>query len=210
MILCFALKGGSGTTVVASALALSLQPSLLVDLDGDVPATLGMAEPTGPGVAEWMRSAASTADSLAALGIAASPAMSVVPRGQGPMPEAGYARLVSAVARERGAVVVDAGTRAPHADLLAAASRSLLVTRPCYLALRRASALRVPVSGVVLIAEPGRALRARDVEGALGAPVVAELLYDPSVGRAVDSGLLASRLPRPLARLGNSLRSVAA
>lgn len=210
MILCFALKGGSGTTVVACACALSLQPSLLVDLSGDVPAALGMAEPGGPGVAEWMRSATSTADSLAALGIAATAGVSVVPRGQGLMPEAAYARLVGALANERGTVVVDAGTGVPHPDLLAAASCSLLVTRPCYLSLRRASALRVPVSGVVLIAEPGRALRAKDIESATGVPVVAELMLDPAVSRAVDSGLLASRLPRTLIRLGDSMRSVAA
>jgi MinD superfamily P-loop ATPase len=210
MILCFALKGGSGTTVVACALALSLQPSLLIDLAGDVPATLGMAEPGGPGVAEWMRSVTSTADSLARLGVAAGAGVGVVPRGQGELPGAACSRLASALDSQRGTVVVDAGTGAPHPDLLAAASHSLLVTRPCYLSLRRASALRVAASGVVLIAEPGRALRARDVESATGAPVVAELLFDPSVGRAVDSGLLASRLPRTLTRLGNSLRLVAA
>jgi len=126
------------------------------------------------------------------------------------MPDAACSRLVAALGSQRGTVVVDAGTGAPHPDLLAAASHSLLVTRPCYLALRRASALRVPVSGVVLIAEPGRALRAKDIESATGVPVVAELPFDPSVGRAVDSGLLASRLPRTLTRLGSSLRVVAA
>jgi hypothetical protein len=210
MILCFALKGGSGTTVVACALALSSQPSLLVDLAGDVPATLGMAEPGGPGVAEWMRSATSTADSLARLGVAATAGVGVVPRGQGPLPDTAYPRVVGALAAVRGTVVVDAGTGAPHPDLLAAAAHSLLITRPCFLALRRAAALRVPVTGVVVITEPGRALRARDIESAIGAPVVAEVLVDPSVSRAVDSGLLAARLPRTLMRLGSSLRSVAA
>ena len=51
---------------------------------------------------------------------------------------------------------------------------------------------------MVLIDEPGRALRARDVEHALGAPVIAEIGYDPAVARAVDAGLLVARLPRSL------------
>ena len=104
------------------------------------------------------------------------------------------------------AAVVDCGTGAPPAGLVAAAGHSLLVTRPCYLALRRAVATGVQPSGIVLVHEPGRALTARDVERSLGAPVVAELHYDPAVARAVDAGLLAARLPRSLA---HSLKSAA-
>ena len=70
----------------------------------------------------------------------------------------------------------------------------------CYLALRRAVALEARPSGVVLIEEPGRALRARDVEAAIDAPVVATLALDPAVARAVDAGLLAARLPRLIQR----------
>jgi hypothetical protein len=50
-------------------------------------------------------------------------------------------------------------------------------------------------SGVVLIDEPGRALRAGDVSASLGAPVVATVLLDPAIARAVDAGLLLARLP---------------
>jgi hypothetical protein len=53
---------------------------------------------------------------------------------------------------------------------------------------------------VVLLAEPGRALTRADVEDCVGAPVVAEVAVDPQVARAVDAGLLATRLPRALAR----------
>jgi hypothetical protein len=52
----------------------------------------------------------------------------------------------------------------------------------------------------VLLAEPGRALDATDVESVIGAPVVAQVSVDPAVARAVDAGLLASRLPRGLER----------
>ena len=54
---CWAAKGGSGTTVVATAMAIaSSSPTLLVDLAGDVPATLGMPEPDGAGLFDWLRS----------------------------------------------------------------------------------------------------------------------------------------------------------
>ncbi|MFZ2440837.1 MAG: hypothetical protein WAW51_00670, partial [Ilumatobacteraceae bacterium] len=59
MFLCWSAKGGSGTTVVSAALALVLshrRPALLVDLAGDAPAALGIAEPAGPGVADWLAS----------------------------------------------------------------------------------------------------------------------------------------------------------
>ena len=52
LVTCWSVKGGSGTTVVAAALALSLarrdEGALLVDLAGDVPAALGCPEPTLP------------------------------------------------------------------------------------------------------------------------------------------------------------------
>jgi hypothetical protein len=55
-------------------------------------------------------------------------------------------------------------------------------------------------SGVVLLAEPGRALTRADVAEVVGVPVVAEVALDPAVARAVDAGLLPVRLPRGLAR----------
>src|SRR5215211_2524357 len=59
LIACWAAKGGAGTTVVATALARVLTSgapagALLADLAGDVPAVLGLPEPTGPGLAEWL------------------------------------------------------------------------------------------------------------------------------------------------------------
>ncbi len=77
----------------------------------------------------------------------------------------------------------------------ARSTHSLLVTRACYLALRRAADPPLRPSGVVLVTEPGRALDRTDVEQVVGAPVRAEVAFDPAVARAVDAGLLASRLP---------------
>lgn len=95
------------------------------------------------------------------------------------------------------AVIIDAGTNPAGATVHGVA---YLVTRPCYLALRRAQRLTIRPDGVVLITEPGRALDASDVAEVIGAPIRAELAQDAAVARAIDAGLLASRLPRTLAR----------
>ena len=79
-------------------------------------------------------------------------------------------------------------------------SFSLLVLRPCYLALRRALVAPVRPSGVVLVREHDRVLTRRDVEQLLEVPVRAEVPFDASVARAVDSGLLGARIPRPFQR----------
>ena len=61
---------------------------------------------------------------------------------------------------------------------------------------------RLPLrpSAVVLVEEPGRALTNHDVEEIVGVPVTVEIGLDPAIARAVDAGLLASRLPRSLER----------
>lgn len=106
-------------------------------------------------------------------------------------------------------VVVDLGTRSsaptPSAttagELLLFASRSTLVTRACYLAIRAAQPWPRP-DEVVVVARQGRALRSADVSAAIGAPVVCEVRWDPAVARVVDAGLFGSRTPRSLRSLG--------
>jgi MinD superfamily P-loop ATPase len=194
---CWAAKGGSGTTVVAAAMAIAAGgPTLLVDLAGDVPAVLGMAEPDGPGVFDWFESEA-PASRLASLELRADASTTVLPRGRpahvGP---ARWDELSKWLRSERRSIVVDAGSGcAPPPAIVREADHALLVTRPCYLALRAAVRQPVRPTGVVLVEEPGRALRARDVEASLGAPVVATVLLDPAIARAVDAGLLLARLP---------------
>jgi MinD superfamily P-loop ATPase len=197
MLLCWSAKGGSGTTVVACGLALGVPGSTLVDLVGDAPVALGLPEPTSPGVSEWMISPTADLAALRRLRITVNDDVHLLPLGHEPLPADQWARLAAALAA-LGGVVVDAGNGPPDAALQAAATQSLLVIRPCYLALRRAVALAVRPTGVVLINEPGRALAARDVEHALGVPVVAEVPTDPAISRAVDAGLLAARMPRTL------------
>jgi hypothetical protein len=197
---CFAAKGGSGTTVVVASMGLSARsPTWLIDVAGDLPAVLGVAEPDGPGVLDWLRSDAPPGR-LDALAVEVAPGRRLLARGApGPAPVERWAVLAGWLTDQHADAVVDAGA-APPAQLAAIADRTLLVTRACYLALRAAVRHPTPATGVVLVAEPGRALGAHDIEAALGLPVVATVLVDPAVARAVDAGLLVSRLPGGMRR----------
>ena len=212
---CWALKGGVGTTVVTAALGLTLHRAghdvLFVDLAGDLPAALGLSEPDGPGLTDWLAAGEDVpADGLGRIEQTASAGLAVLPRGRGRLgPTTRVEALVTALDPRR-SVVVDCGVlddRERDRTVVAArCTHSLLVTRACYLALRRAADPPLRPSGVVLVTEPGRALDRDDVERVVGAPVRAEVAVDPAVARAVDAGLLASRLPRGLER---SLRHAA-
>jgi hypothetical protein len=198
--LCWGAKGGSGTTVVAATLALaSSPPTLLVDLAGDLPIALGLPAPVGPGVGDWSLSTAG-ADRLDALRVPVAPEVELLPTGV-VRPRGRWAELAGHLRHTGGNVVIDAGTGAPPAELRRAADRTLLVTRACYLGLRKAIDARVPVDGIVLVEEPGRSLSGDDVTAALGAPIIGTVLLDPAVARAVDSGLLLARLPRAYRRV---------
>ncbi len=217
MILCWSAKGGSGTTVVAAALALLIartRPCVLADLAGDLPAALGLPEPAGPGLHDWLASPTADVAALCRLaqpvtdGIELLPCRALSTRAvstaqPGPPNWAALAEALTALDAE---VVIDAGAGPPPPSLLAAADRTLLVTRPCYIALRRAVADGITPTAVVVVCEPGRSLGVRDIEQAVGAPVVAEVPFDPAIARAVDAGLLAARVPRTLL---HSLRGAA-
>ena len=209
LIACWSVKGGSGTTVVSVALGLLLSRdaaggALIVDLAGDVPAALGMAEPPGAGVTDWLAAADDVeVDALARLEVDAAPGVRVLPRGSAhEPPTARVEALAAALQADERPVVADCGVGPGFVaqTLAAAATRSLLVVRPCYLALRRAVAAPVRPSGVVLVEERGRALTRADVEDVLGVPVCAAVEVDSTVARAVDAGLLAGRLPAELER----------
>lgn len=215
--LCWAAKGGSGTTVVASALAIADgSPTLLVDLDGEIPSVLGLPDSDRPGLAEWLASDA-PATHLDDLLIDVDDRVTLLPwRSNAPLhapATTGPAFAAADEARRRwfidwltdrsaspDRIIIDAGTGEPSADLAEMADRRLLVTRPCYLALRRAARTEARPTGVALVGEPGRSLTKRDVEYSLGVPVVASVSLDPAVARAVDAGLLTVRLPGPIRR----------
>jgi hypothetical protein len=130
LISCWSVKGGSGTTVVSVALALVLARSspdgaLLLDLAGDAPAVLGLPDPTGPGVADWLADGDATPEALRRLAVDASPSLSVLPwggTGAQPVGDDGD-RLVAALAGGQRPVIADCGSHLTGAGLAVAAAR---------------------------------------------------------------------------------------
>lgn len=216
LIAVWSPKGGSGVTVVAAALAVLLARevrggAVVADLEGDVPMVLGAPEPPpGRGLRQWLAAGADVGDDALrrlAVAVAGEGDLRMLPSGgrRPALPAAREGRadaLVTALRSFGPPVVADCGTLADDAEvaLAAGATSSLAVLRPCYVALRRALAAPVRPSAVVLVDEPDRSLGRRDVETVLGVPVRAELCVNAAVARAVDAGLLASRLPPALAR----------
>ena len=210
-------KGGVGTTVCASALAAAMardgREVLLVDLGGDVPAVAGLPEAQF-GVTDWLAAAEPDPAALRRLEMPTPGGVTILPLGEADSwPFASMAALFGVLASDDRHVVVDAGTVGVRAvaatprgelgdlgrlrhDVVLAAERSLVCLRPCYLGLRRMARIDLPLSGVVVIGEAGRALDAHDVEAVVGAPAVARVDLDPAVARAVDAGIFFDRPPR--------------
>jgi MinD superfamily P-loop ATPase len=190
--------------------------SLLIDLAGDCPSAMGLPEPTGPGLTEWFAAGAEVpADALGRIEHQVSEHVALLATGRGSVEGVDRAQsLLEILATEERDVVLDlgrivgaTGTMSEVAAALATgAEQSLLVTRPCFLSLRRALASPVRPTGIVLVTEEGRALGRREVEDIIGVPVVAEVPIESSVARAVDAGTLSMRMPRGLER---SLRHAA-
>ena len=188
LIACWSTKGGVGTSVVAAALALLLgrtadRGAVLADLAGDAPAVLGLPEPASPGLAGWLSAGDRVpADALGRIEIEIATGVALLPRRRSPV--AGARRGAGRAARRRhppGGGRLWPGRRPRRDRRGRPRSRSLLVTRSCYVALRRLQQAPLRASGVVLVTEPGRVLSARDVQAAADAPVLAEIPLDPQV-----------------------------
>jgi hypothetical protein len=197
----YAAKGGQGvTTLVAGLVAVEAGP-LVIDAAGDLLAALGLAQPTGPGLAGLLASDEPIEVDALVDAAEATPGLPVVPSG-GPLdsfePDQ-WIDLAGTLAADRRHWIIDAGT-GPASVLAAVADRSLLVTRNCYLALRHATRLTFRPTGIVLVREPHRPLTDRDVERVVGAPVVATVEVDPRIARATDAGLASARVPNDLRR----------
>ena len=199
MYACWTVKGGSGTTVFASALALMLAErhgrATIIDFGGDVPSVLGMAEPVGRGIRDWLATSDRDPQHLASLRVNATSRLSVVPVGLATAFDESAFDDLAAASDDK--TVFDFGSMCPPESLRRVA-RDWLVIRPCYLALRRAARLAQRPGGVVLIKEDGRSLTVRDVQAVVGAAVVGEITVADGVARSVDAGLLATRLPKQL------------
>ncbi len=208
LTVCWAVKGGSGTSTVTALLALSAhRPVTLVDLDGDLPLIFGLPPTDRPGIAEWSISGA-PADHLDDLVREVAPGLDVVPAAAGDARLGGLDGLGDERRRELlgwcrdradgapGEVIIDAGTGPLDHRLHDTCDRSVLVTRNCYLALQRARVIDRRPSTVVLIREAAVGLGTGDVESSVGAPVGAELEVDPRLARTINAGLLSARCRR--------------
>ncbi len=175
-IVYYSPKGGSGVTVTAATAALVASADgtdvLLVSFTGDdIFATLGAPTPQDVGEVATIRG------TLRA--VQYDPAVLTADGFQLPYAET---------------YIFDAPASAVGDIRLRWADVAALVTRPCYLALRRVMASPVRPDLAVLVLEPGRALGEDYVAAVLGVHVTA-VSYDPAVARVVDAGLLASRFP---------------
>ena len=90
-------------------------------------------------------------------------------------------------------VIGDGGERLDWPD----ATVYAVLRGPCYLALAALLERPGPMpDGIVLLAEKGRSLTARDVAEVSGVPVVATVPVTPAVAGTIDAGLLLTRLHR--------------
>ena len=207
----WSVKGGVGTSVVAAATAIRLasddHDTTLVDLAGDQPALLGLVgdiATSEPGICDWVAAGDGVAaDALGRLLDEVAPGLRLMRRGAGSLTVHERPRLMLAleVLARNGPVVVDAGLDPGEVrSVLADPHLPVCVLRSCYIALSRAQRLPGPYDRVVLVEEPGRALRPRDVAAAVGASQVERVAWDPRVARSVDAGTIVSMLPPPLRR----------
>jgi MinD-like ATPase involved in chromosome partitioning or flagellar assembly len=200
IITMHAPKGGQGVTTITAALGiLNAQAghrTLLIDTGGDLPAILGKPESLSLGLAEYLISPNITLDDIT---INIGENLDIVTRGTGPIAFTTYTYgLVIGGLGDYDTVIIDAGTCADEWNLHA--DRNVFVTRPCYLAVRRAIHLPQRPTEVVYMAEPGRALSAHDIEVVLGVPIAATVPVDIDTARIIDAGILGSRMPQHMSR----------
>lgn len=166
-------KGGVGLSVTAAAVALARSRSageaLLVDLCGDQAAILGISEPAGPGLFDWLGSKADSSESIRRLAVDTADGLALLPPGEpGTWTVGRETQFIDALRALDVPVVFDCGQRrlvdqrsssaegseptgssadSPVAcrdrlvERLIYSGSSVLVISPCYLALRHAVAV---------------------------------------------------------------------
>jgi hypothetical protein len=210
-------KGGSGTSVVAAAVALAVARESaasgeghgvrLADLTGDQPAVLGLGADPVLGLGDWLAvGPEAPGEAIDRLQVEVAGHCSLLPYGTARPDARAEAGAALAVVLRHGPwrVVADCGT-APDPAVQACvevADVTVAVLRPCYLALRRAvhSPLLAHTRGVVVVEESGRALGVKEVTEVLDLPVLARIPSRIEIARAVDAGVMTTRLPSALAR----------
>jgi len=189
IVVCRSPKGGSGATITSAALAMMLAAQhrgggYIVDLAGELAPALGIPDPpdTKP------------VDVNASLKL-----LSFAPRELRTPVEHNWKEVANQLLAYDAPVVIDAGTTEINEHLSQIVDRTFLVVRPCYLALRKASNKMshgyLRCEGLIVLEEAGRALTPTDISTVLKTPIVATIKVDSSISRAVDAGLLSSRIP---------------
>ena len=213
LVVCWSPKGGSGTSVVTTGLAIVASRSttehnneartVIVDLAGDIPAILGIEDPL-IGISEWI--ADPTVFDRRTLIVDLETGLSVLPRGRASLPESrsgAWSRLaveLSTMSNSDSTIVVDAGRGPIPRELESIADHEYVVVRPCYLALRRAKLIDHSSDAVIIVTEPDRALKQADVARVLGLPIAATLDISADIARRVDAGIITSRPSTELTR----------
>jgi len=197
-------KGGSGTSVVAASLAIvssSSIPTLLVDLAGDQSAIMGLPEPP-VGLNDWANGM--THREFEEILITCNDNLHLAPSGSSAIEifsTGAWGNLArELMQRESNGVniIIDFGRVELPLAFQKLACTHYMVTRPCYLSLRRAVNIEQKFSGVIVVQEHDRVLTTSDIESVLKLKCVAEVPHSSEISRRVDSGLLKSRLPASL------------
>ena len=212
-------KGGSGTSVLAAACSLVLARdsggARLADLDGDQPAIFGLGADPPTGLSDWLAAGPGGADRGARPARRrGAPAVALLPRG-GVQPAAGAGRggRGGRRARRRAARRPGADRRRPRCrggagGAGAARGRRRLGRRRARLlpgaapgGARAGAGARRPVS-CSSTSRGDRSAPARSPTSSTGR-CSPDVPVKAAIARAVDAGVLAARLPEPLARAGH-------
>lgn len=165
-------KGGQGTTTVAVILAAALArhgPTLLVVDDVDEAAALAAA-PVRP-------------DGSSAQRLQLAPGLWAI------------AAVAGAANAAQDHIVVDLGRLGNGLPLCASNVRRYIVHRgPDYVAAWHHARAACSADGIILLQEPGRALRTTDLAEATRLPIAATVPVAQALARAIDAGLLLPRL----------------
>ena len=118
VVVCWSVKGGSGTTVVAAAWPCCppiTSPRCSSTSPATAPSRSALANRPARAITEWLRSPNADADALARLAVQVGEGLALIPRGGQPLGTDEPWEQLAAALGECAPVVVDAGTGAPPA-----------------------------------------------------------------------------------------------
>lgn len=198
----FGAKGGVGTTTITAAMALEMSKRHIPTTVACAADIIGPPYVHGSWQHELLCSDRNALAAVLGLGMDAKPGQEVAPGLFFHDPgneEKSFAR----------AVITDFGTYVSHVGRYDG-DYNILVVRNEYLGLRRAitseqvkqpnGSTQLRFDGFVLVEEEGRALGLREVRDVLGLPHLATIPVEPTIGRAIDAGVLPTRVPEKLAK----------